>query len=267
MNEISNAVGDIMNMRSVGGRVIRTEVHTAPINTSEVAKIRAEEGCPDGYSIIYCGPSHGKKGGKHDGAETISVSSVLRPSIFPSQSGFLLAMATVALIHALEEYTDSRIGVVWPSAVYCNGHRVGSAGIEGKLRSAAEYEYLIINFSVSVSQSDFPSRLGDIIKKVFSGKKQTETCLMADSILNQLFTMYNDPGRGGAFVNEYRERSLLRGHYVMLRDKNGIFRRAKVLGISKNTEIILENRDGSVSNVYSPSMVSLPKIHKKYIFR
>ena len=102
-------------MRTKDGKILHLECHEALPSTQQLAKLYARSGYADGYVVFseyqteY--GSLGQKLPEGTSEHGVYLSCILRPSIFPSQAGFLGAMSAVAFITALEEQTDKRLGI------------------------------------------------------------------------------------------------------------------------------------------------------------
>jgi len=178
-------------MRTQEGKILHLECHSAVKSTHELARIYAARGYTDGYVVFsekQTGISSlGKELSAGNEERGVYLSCILRPSIFPSQSGFLGAMSAVALITALEEHTTKKLGLGWVSDIFCEGRRIGRTTVEGKLDNLGTFEYVIISFSVALSEQDFPPRLSDLIKKVFESENTSISLIIAKNILSKFF--------------------------------------------------------------------------------
>ena len=132
----------IISMRTFDNSVVKLETHDRVESCAAIAREYAAEGYADKYAVVS---KYDYKFGAD--AKGIYMSLLLRPSFFPSQAGLLSSLATVALVKALEEHTEKKLGIGWVSNVYCEGKHIGGVTIEGKLDNYTNYEYIIINFS------------------------------------------------------------------------------------------------------------------------
>ena len=161
-------------MRTQDGKILHLECHSSVPSTHELARSYAQSGYTDGYVVFSENQTKLTATGAvlAEGASErgVYLSCILRPSIFPSQAGFLGAMSSVALITALEEHTTKRLGLGWVSDVFCEGKKIGAAQVEGKLDNFTSYEFIIVTFSAELSEENFPPRLTDLIRKVFESE-------------------------------------------------------------------------------------------------
>ena len=256
-------------VRTSEGKILHLECHESLPSTHELARIYAKMDCTDGYVVFS------EKQTKYDslgrplpeGASEhgVYLSCILRPSIFPSQAGFLGAMSAVALQTALEEHTDKDIGIGWISDVFCEGEKIGTTTTEGKLDSFMAYEYIIISFAVRLDDEKFPPRLSDLIKKVFESENTSISLIIAKKILEKFFTLY--PRRVKTpekFMDVYKRKFILGGvkaKYIE-GDKK---KRCKILGIDNaDGRLIIETAQGKMKHISSNKSIIIPdKIKSK----
>ena len=246
----------VISIRESDGSIITLEAHASLPSTSAVARDYALAGKPDRY-VVFAEERVNPDGSKDRG---VFMSIILRPSFFPSQAALLGCMTGVAIITALEEHTTKQIGIGWINDVYCEGVRIGSAAIEGKLDNFTAYEYLIVNFSLKLDPKSFPPRLTDMIVEVFERDKSSIQMIIARNILSKFFRFYTNLKNSAKYMDIYSLKFVLRGTSVRY-DYNGKRRRCKILGIDVNTgELIVNLRGVSTDHrITSRSSVSIPK--------
>lgn len=244
----------IVTMRASDDTIVKLEFHERLLSTSMLAKQYAKMGYPDRYAVIS--EYEVQRGADKKG---LYMSCILRPSIFPSQAALLSSLTTVSLVTALSEHTSKKLGIGWVSNVYCEGKSIGGVTIEGKLDSFTSYEYIIVSFSVSLSDEDFPPRLTDLVRKVFVSENTSISIIIAKNILNKFFPFYTNMKNSTKFMNMYRENFLLHGAKIKYLE-NGKRYSCKVLGINhEDCSLIVETRGGDIKNITSPAGVIIPK--------
>lgn len=245
----------ISTLRASDGAIIKFESHFAPESTADIARKYAKDGYPDRY-VVFSDKRATPDGDVEDG---LFMSILLRPSIFPSQAPLLGAMSATAMVTALEEHTDARLGIGWVSELYANGARIGESVLEGKLDNFTSYEYIIVSYSIKVSKSVFPPRLTDMIKQVFEGGNTSTTMIMAKNLLRKFFSLYVNLKSSTKFMDVYSEKFILRGRKVKYFDGQKK-RTLRVLNVdAKNGAIVLDGPHGKPIHVFSPSNIQIPK--------
>jgi len=248
-------------MRASDDSVVKLECHDALPSTAKLAREYAKLGYPDRY-VVFAErkkKSESDEKRRNEAERGIYMSCILRPSIFPSQAALLSALCAVALDTALEEHTTQQIGIGWVSKIYCNGMAIGDVTIEGKLDNFTSYEYIIINFSLTLSDTDFPPRLTDLIRKVFESENTSIPIIIAKNILNKFFSFYSNLKNSSKFMDIYRQKFILRGHKVKYL-KNGRRQTCKVLGVkTDDCSLMVEDSDKKVVYISTPNKVIIPK--------
>ncbi|MBQ8381220.1 MAG: hypothetical protein IJY18_04925 [Clostridia bacterium] len=251
-------------MRTQEGKILHLECHSTVGSTHELARSYAKFGYTDGYVVFSEKQTKLNSLGEElaDGSEErgVYLSCILRPSIFPSQAGFLGAMSAVALISALEEHTTKKLGIGWISDIFCEGRKIGTTTVEGKLDSHLAFEYVIISFSVKLTESDFPPRLSDLIKKVFESESSSIPLIIAKNILSKFFNLY--PKRiksSDKFMDVYKKKFILSDYHTRYYE-DGKKRKCKILGVdSHDGRLIIETANGSLKHISGTRGIILPK--------
>lgn len=251
----------VTTMRGADGSVIKLECHDALPSTSRLAKQYAKLGYPDRYVVFAEGKKQMDSDGKYRGdiEPGIYMSCILRPSIFPSQASLISSLSAVAMATALEEHTTRNIGIGWVSKIYCEGRLIGDVTIEGKLDNFTSYEYIVITFSATLSNEDFPPRLTDLIRKVFESDNSSVYVIIAKTILNKFFPLYSNIKNHTKFMDIYRQKFIMRGQKVRYASSEGR-QTCKVLGVNQDDcSLMVEDSHKKIINIYTPNKVTVPK--------
>lgn len=253
---------DIITFRASDGNTVRFEHRDSLPSVVALAREYAKAGYPDRYVVFTEKQTAISALGTHLSDSEIEsgiyMSCILRPSIFPSQAGPICAFAATALSIALEEHSDNKVGIGWVSDIYCNGEKIGSASVEGKLDNHTSYEYLIVTFAVKIDKKKFPPRLTDMVRQVFEEKNTSVSQIMAKTVLNKFFGIYKELKTPQKHLSAYINKSVLTEKVVKYIEE-GKKKSAKVVGIDKGSlALIIETKDGRRINVTSPSHVILP---------
>ena len=254
--------------RTQEGKILHLECHESIPSTHELARSYATSGYTDGYVVFSENQTkYNSLGAPISGTAPergVYLSCILRPSIFPSQAGFLGAMAAVSLLSALEEHTVKRLGIGWVSDIFCEGKKIGTATVEGKLDNFSTYEYIIISFAVKLSDADFPPRVSDLIKKVFGSENSSIPLIIAKNILSKFFTFY--PKRiktGERFMDIYKRKFILSDVKTKYFE-GGKKKRCKIIGIdSADGRLIIEVKGGELKSIGNRSVIIPNKIKLK----
>ena len=247
---------ETISIRESDGNIVTLEAYSSLRSTAKLIKKYANAGKPDRY-IVFA-----EKRLRADGTEESGVfmSILLRPSFFPSQASLLGCMTGTAMITALEEHTSSHLGLGWVNDIYCDGVKIGSASIEGKLDDFKAYEYLIINIALKLDPKHFPPRLTDLIVEVFESGKSSISLIIARNIITKFFRFYANLKSSAKFMDIYTAKFILKGNKVK-DDFEGKKRRFKVVGVDTTTGALLINlpKISGEYPIYSLSTVTTPK--------
>ena len=254
----------VVTYREADGSIINFEAHSSLKSPLELARYYAtEKNYPDRYVVftdrLAKVKTIAKKDFEAEAERGIFMSCILRPSIFPSQAALLNAMSTAAMVSALEDHTSKDMGIGWVSDVYCDGVKIGSVSLEGKLDNFTTYEYIIISFNAKLSKENFPPTLADMVKKVFESENTSVNMIIARNVLTKFFKFYQNIKAPQKFMSEYTQRFALRGKKVKyFRDEK--WKAHKVLGIDPKTgELIIDNGKEPDIRVSSPVLIQNPK--------
>jgi len=251
----------VTTMRATDGSVIKLECHDALTSTSRLAKQYAKLGYPDRYVVFAEGKKKLDADGKYRGdiERGVYMSCILRPSIFPSQAALIRSLSAVAMSTALEEHTTRNIGIGWVSKIYCDGRLIGDVTIEGMLDSFTSYEFIVVTFTATLSDEDFPPRLTDLIRKVFESDNSSVYVIIAKTILNKFFPLYSNIKNSAKFMDIYRQKFILRGQKIRYLSTRGK-QTCKVLGIDQSDcSLIVEDSQKNVIHISTPNKVTVPK--------
>ncbi len=254
---------NVLTLRMSDGNVIKFEYYDTLPSTASLAREYAKAGYPDRYVVFAehqtdTSLTHTKlKEGKTD--RGIFMSVILRPTFFPSQAVLLGAMSATALYLGLEQNTTEKLGIGWISDIYCNGEFIGSTSREAKIDKFNTYEYLILNFGVHLDEKDFPPRLSDVLKQVFTADSDTIAMIVARGILDKFFPLYSaikEPK--SKFMEIYRKNFILRGKRIRYLDGEKKLC-GKVLGVDDaDGRLLIEGKEGNILRVGSRASLLLP---------
>ena len=185
---------------------------------------------------------------------------ILRPSIFPSQASFLGATSAVSLISALEEHTSSRLGLGWVSDIYCEGRLIGGSSTEGMLDKFSSYEYIIVSFTVKLSDKDFPPRLTDLIKKVFESENNSVGLIIAKNILSKFLALYPHGLKNPEKIMDTFCKKFVLGGAPVHYNENGKRHRGRIVNVDPtNGTLVVSGKGGKIKHIATRRAVSIPK--------
>lgn len=250
-------------MRTQEGKSLHLECHESLPSVVELARSYAQSGYPDGYVVFSESQtkynSLGEPLAQGKSERGVYLSCILRTSIFRSQAGFLGVMSAVALSNALEEQTMKKIGIGWVSDIFCEDRKIGTSSVEGKLDSFNSYEYIIVSFTVKLSESDFPPRLPDLVKKVFESDNTSLSLIIAKNILYKFFSIYPKRIKTPEKVMDAYKRAFALAGTKTKYFENGKKRSCKILNVnSKNCTLMIETHNGAIKIIDKKRSIIIP---------
>jgi BirA family biotin operon repressor/biotin-[acetyl-CoA-carboxylase] ligase len=254
-----------------GGTTLKIEYRDYAPSVTALAKEYAMHGYPERYAVFTEHQSDTSITGTklREGAleEGIFISLVLRPTLLPAQASALGYLSVVAMTQALETYTSKKLGISWVSDIYCDGIKIGGTQVEGKLKDANSYDYIIVSFAVKTNETIFPPRLKDSVKKVFEKEKLSVGMMMARSILDRFFQLYVNIQDVENQKKYYADKFILKNEKIKYIE-NGKKRTVSVVDIDKeNLSLIVKQPFVGEFNVFTPSRAIIPgrlKNNKQY---
>ncbi len=184
----------------------------------------------------------------------IWMSLILRPNIPPSMAPQLTLIAAVAVVQAIEAFTDLTPKIKWPNDILVNGKKV--TGILTELLAEADrINAIIIGMGINVNQQleDFPMELRNIATSlsIEAGEKfaRAELIKLLLLKLEQLYKLFLEQG--------FYPIKLLWESYAISIGKNITARtltgsiHGKALGINDDGVLMIEDSAGEIHYVYS----------------
>ena len=249
----------IASIRSPGGRLLTVEVkESCPSTAAYLEEIARHEG-QDGY-VVACDrvttpavPLPPER----EGESTIHISILLRPSFSPARGVMLAALASLSLARAVDAHSTYTPHIRWVSDVYGDKRRVAGVTMRASLHpSGAGYLYIIVNLALRITK-EFAGTLPDIVASVFSSRRASLTDRVADALIDDFFSLYEEMTvreQTKAILDEYRALSVQRGKRIrILRD--GKRRVGTVIGIDDNARLVVALRRGGSVALHSAAEI------------
>jgi len=204
------------------------------------------------------------------------ISILLRPSDLPPQKALkITTMAAVSACHAIESVLsapsspaalpgDDVPQIKWVNDIFYHGKKVVGILTEASVsmeNGNLEYAVLGIGFNVYAPEDGFPEDLKDIAGAILPARQPDAKNRIAAEFLNHFFRTFTAPDHGN-YEEEYKRRSLVLGKDVnVISTGSGSTRRAKVLDITSDCNLLVEYEDKTTS-VLSSGEVSIRPAEK-----
>lgn len=244
----------ILTTRSPRGRLLTVQLlETCPSTGAYLEEIAKHEG-QDGYIVVSDGVSAATPAlppPKED-ESTLHVSILLRPALPPARCMLLPLLASTAVARTVAQHSTCEPRIRWASDVYDGSHKLSEVVLRSALHpSGAGFLYIIVNIALRITD-DFAGTLPDIVRSVFSNRRTTLTERIADTMIREFFTLYEELAPEGepSFLREYRDLSLLIGRRVKVL-RNGHRLSGTAVSVDDGGHLLVALRRGDILPLHS----------------
>lgn len=190
----------------------------AAASTNTLIREKANQGCPEGYTVISNEQTEGR--GRYGrkfyspGDTGIYMSILLRPVHYaPQQAARLTAVAAVAMCEAIEAVSEETAQIKWVNDIFVRGKKVCGILTEaafGLESGALEYAVLGVGVNVYPPKAGFPEELAAIAGAIFDCAQDDGKNRLAGEFINRFMDCYTAPDQTD-YIEKYRSRSLVIG--------------------------------------------------------
>lgn len=224
-------------------------------STQDYAKHLAQNGCPEGTTVIAerqtCGRGRlGRKWESPPGGLYFSI--VLRPPLSLLEATRIPLVAGVVLARALEQYAAVQPRLKWPNDILIAGRK--AAGILSEMSAEMELLHWVvlgIGINIDAKPSDFPKEIGSIATSLRPGESDAvDRVRLFQDILFQLedsLARFQVEGFE-PFLMLWTEMNDTLGRDVRIADGREMIE-GRALEIDADGALVLECRDGSKRRV------------------
>lgn len=255
---------DILSVQSITKHLGRDnerfsiEVFKTLDSTNNMLKTLASAGEKEGKVVISEEQTAGKgrisRSFYSPAGTGLYMSLLLRPQFSPEKSSFITSAAAAAVARAIESVSGCEAKIKWVNDIYCNGKKVCGILTEASMNletGGLEYAVLGIGVNVNPPTLGFPEEIREVASSLFdrgSGEGDIRSRLAAE-ILKNFWEYYQKLGEK-TFLKEYRERSMIVGHDILVL-QGGSSNKALALAIDDSCHLIVEYEDGSQETLSS----------------
>lgn len=163
-------------------------------STNRYAKIMAEEGCPEGYTVYADVQTAGK--GSHGRTWFSSTptglwfSFVLRPLCSPEQTMCLSMLVSYSIAKTLRKHYGLDVQIKWPNDCYLNGKKLAGILTEAEIKGS-KIAYMIIGIGINLYTEDFPEPLNSTATSILKESGiYPDRDLLLEAILSDFEPLY-----------------------------------------------------------------------------
>lgn len=251
-----NVIKEYLETKYIGQTFVQFEA----IDSTNIKAKSISSSCPEGMVVLAERQTVGKgrlgRVWQSPENKNIYMSIILKPESEPQNAVKLTQITAAAVSKSLEEIgIDNKIK--WPNDILCNGKKICGILCEMSIKNK-EINSIIVGIGVNVNmdEKDFNDEIKDkaISLKLVSEKVIVREMLIA-IILNNIEKYYEELKETGKIENSLkicREKSIIIGNNIEI-NKIGrkTIRKVKVLDITENGELLVENKKGEKEIVIS----------------
>lgn len=211
---LKHAIGEQLKTQG-----LRVEVYPSVTSTNLLVTERAEQGEKDGLVLIAEKQTdgRGRRGRSFCSPDNtgLYMSILLRPTVTPETALSVTTAAAVAVCRAVERVSDKTARIKWVNDVFCGGKKVCGILTQASFSQSGEgLAFVVLGIGINVCRptGGFPREIENIAAAVFDDT-QDHRAVMAAAVIDEFFEIYRTL-EDGAFVQEYRGRSLIVGRDI-----------------------------------------------------
>jgi len=214
-----SAVGRLTSYEIPGCRtvLIDNRMGNEPADTAILTL--AKRGTAEGYTVISDFLSTDRPDDRHPAVPRLHVAILLRPGKHADRAGIIAAMGAVAASHAIERNSDYKTQIRWLGGIYAERHRIGEVYSNCMILPTGYLDYMILNVMLELPPERFPTRMNDIVTRIFTSRRIGVEDHVAQTLVHDFFLLYDNMRKKDdttclPFWDEYRRRSFLLGKRV-----------------------------------------------------
>lgn len=231
------------------------DIHDTVPSTNATAKALAANGAAEGTVVLAAAQTagRGRLGRTFCSPDSTGVymSLILRPQLPAENALFITVAAAVAVCRALERLGAATPRIKWVNDVYCRDRKVCGILTEAATNPVTgELSYVVLGIGINVTapKGGFPAELAHIAGAAFSENAPSREQVIA-AVIDAFFAEYAHL-EDGAFIDEYRARSMLGGRAVTVITPTSS-REATALGVDERCRLLVRYADGSEETLSS----------------
>ena len=234
------------------------EVYKTITSTNAVLKKMASEGAKEWKILVAEEQTNGRgrlnRNFYSPSNSGIYMSILLKPEVISTEALFITTMAAVAVSEAIEKLTNVKTEIKWVNDVYCNGKKVCGILTEASLNvenGKLDYAVLGIGINLKTPKDEFPEDIRNIAAGFMDGAEYEIENLrsrITSEVLSNIYKYYKHLEKH-KFMDKYKEKSMLIGKYVYIKDKEPK-EQLLVKDIDDNTAaLVVEHSDGRIEKL------------------
>lgn len=221
--------------------------HTLP-STNTTLRALAEEGAPHGTAIIAEGQTAGRgrlqRAFSSPPGAGLYLSMLVRGTLTKKSLPLLTPYAAQAAAEAIERVANVTVGIKWVNDLRIGEKKIAGILTEGGFSPDGSPNYAVVGIGVNLTPGALPSELSTIAAAIGDFAPPPTREVLAAAILDRFYEGLPRIA-DGAFLTEYRKRSVVLGRTVTATDANRTFV-GKAVAIEDDGALRLDTEGGTV---------------------
>jgi len=234
--------------KDLGTRVVGKSVIYYPqlASTMDVARGEVKGGAAQGTVVIAGEQVAGRGRIKRvwlSPRGNIALSVILYPDV--SSLPYLVMLASLAVVHAIETVTGLKPQIKWPNDVLIKGKKVCGILIESEVRGeSALYAIIGIGINISLKYSDIPAIAVPATSLAGELGREVSRVDLIRNLLVEVDSLYGALPAGEAIYEEWRDRLVTLGKRVNVSSSNKVLE-GTAESVTGDGRLLLRHSDGS----------------------
>lgn len=244
--------------------LISPNVFRSVTSTNILVKEAAENGAPEGYTVISDMQSAGRgRGGKSffspDGTG-LYMSILLRPQMSASESLYITACAAVSTAEAIEDVLGREVSVKWVNDLFSGGLKICGILTEASFdMESGGLSYAVLGIGINVFEpkngfGDLSGIAGAILP--YSENSADIKCRLAAAIIDKFFDYYEHLS-DKSYFSEYKKRLFILNHDITV-IKGDLRISARALDIDEDFRLLVRYENGDEEYISSGEVSIIP---------
>ncbi len=240
----STAITNGLNTRFIGQNVLYYPILTS---TMEIARQQAIKKALEGTAVIAVRQTRGKGRLNRTWLSpegNISMSIILYPA--KKHLPFLTILASLAVLHSIEDSTGLKCQLKWPNDVLINGKKVSGILLESQAKTD-NVVYATIGFGINVNMKlkDYPEITSIATSLSDELGKTTSRLALIRNLFTEVEELYLKLQSGQSLLDEWQERLITLGKNIHVRSGEAIFE-GIAESVAEDGGLLLRCSDGNL---------------------
>ena len=227
-------------------------IYDVATSSNTIAKELASKGAKEGTTVVVKSQTNGRgrlgRSFISNSENGLYMSIILRPKIPIDKCANITALASVAVLDAIESTSQCSCQIKWVNDIYINDKKVCGILTEASYNYEENLlDYVVCGIGVNISppKNGFDNSIKDIAGAIFEKEAPSiYKSVLCASIIDTFFKYYNELEKK-PYINKYKEKSSVIGKKVDVYRGDEIIR-GLAIDINDNAELIVKTENGDI---------------------